>query len=125
MYTLSLQRRFEAWHHLIGGDWGAENQRHSHPYRLELRLEGKELDKHGYLVDLVQVEGQLDELLQHYIGADLNELAEFAGLNPSLEHFARILANTLAKRLENGHLRALRVQIWENEEAWASYRLEF
>ena len=92
---------------------------------MELRLEGKELDKHGYLVDLVQVEGQLDELLQHYIGADLNELAEFAGLNPSLEHFARILANTLAKRLENGHLRALRVQIWENEDAWASYRLEF
>ena len=125
MYNLALQRRFEAWHHLIGGDWGAENQPHSHPYRLELRLEGKELDKHGYLVDLVQVEGQLDELLQHYIGADLNELAEFAGLNPSLEHFARILANTLAKRLENGHLRALRVQIWENEEAWASYRLEF
>jgi len=125
MYSLALQRRFEAWHHLIGGDWGAENQPHSHPYRLELRLEGKELDKHGYLVDLVQVEGQLDELLQRYIGADLNELAEFAGLNPSLEHFARILANTLAKRLENGHLRALRVQIWENEDAWASYRLEF
>lgn len=125
MFALALQRRFEAWHHLIGGDWGAENQPHSHPYRLELRLEGKELDKHGYLVDLVQVEGQLDELLQHYIGADLNELAEFAGLNPSLEHFARILANALAKRLENGQLRALRVQIWENEEAWASYRLEF
>ena len=125
MYTLSLQRRFEAWHHLIGGDWGAENQRHSHPYRLELRLEGEKLDKNGYLVDLVQVEGRLDELLHHFRGADLNELAEFAGLNPSLEHFARILANALAKRLENWHLRALRVQLWENEDAWASYRLEF
>jgi 6-pyruvoyltetrahydropterin/6-carboxytetrahydropterin synthase len=125
VFTLALRRRFEAQHHLIGGDWGAENEPHTHTYLLELRLEGAELDQHGYLVDLIDVEHHLDTVLQNYRGADLNELPEFAGLNPSLEHFARILARTFSARLAKSNLKALTTQLWENENAWASYRLEF
>ena len=122
MYTLAVQRRFEATHHLIGGDWGAENEPHSHDYRLEVRLQGEQLDQHGYLVDIVEVEKQLDEILQRYTRADLNALTEFKGLNPSLEHFARILNEGLATSL-NGHgPRSLTVQLWEDEDAWASYQ---
>lgn len=125
MYTLSLSREFRAWHHLIGGDWGAENQPHTHAYKLELRLEGSQLDKHGYLVDLVEVEKNLDELIAIYKEADLNERPEFAGLNPSLEHFARILCTQIGKSYESQKLDAVAVQLWENESAWASYRLEY
>ena len=50
MYTLAVQRNFTGQHFLIGGDWGAENQWHSHHYRLEIQLEGATLDQHGYLV---------------------------------------------------------------------------
>lgn len=125
MYTLALRRRFESWHHLIGGDWGEENQPHTHDYLLELRLESGQLDAHGYLVDLVEVERHLEEIVGTYRGADLNERPEFAGMNPSLENFARILAQNLGKRLAAFHLETLAVQLWENENAWASYRLEF
>lgn len=124
MFTLALQRRFEARHHLIGGDWGAENEPHSHSYLLELRLQGGQLDQHGYLVDLVDVERNLEDALQTYTGADLNTLPAFAGLNPSLEHFARIVAQDLGARLASPNLAALSVQLWESESAWASYRLE-
>jgi 6-pyruvoyltetrahydropterin/6-carboxytetrahydropterin synthase len=125
VFILSLSRDFRAWHHLTGGDWGAENEPHTHPYKLELRLEGAELDKHGYLVDLLDVEKNLDDLLSGYREADLNELPEFAGLNPSLEHFARILCSKLFERLKSENLRSLTVRLWENDRAWASYRLEF
>ncbi len=125
MFTLALSRDFRAYHHLIGGDWGAENDPHSHPYKLELRLEGEKLDRHGYLVDLLDVEKNLDNVLVRYREADLNELPEFAGLNPSLEHFVRILCSALFERLKSQNLQALSVQLWENENAWASYRLEF
>ena len=91
MYNLCLQRDFHARHFLIGGDWGAENEEHGHPYRLEWTLEGETLDEHGYLVDLIQVEGHLDFALGRYRDQTLNEIPEFAGLNPSLENFARIL----------------------------------
>ncbi|MEX2161622.1 MAG: 6-carboxytetrahydropterin synthase [Anaerolineales bacterium] len=121
MYTLAVQRRFEATHHLIGGDWGAENDPHSHAYRLEVRFQGEQLDEHGYLLDIVAVEKQLDELMGKYSGADLNALPEFAGLNPSLEHFARILCQALAGRAD-GEPRSVTVQLWENDIAWASYQ---
>lgn len=124
MYTLSLQRRFTAWHHLIGGDWGAENQPHTHDYKLELRLEGAQLDQHGYLVDLVEVERQLEAFTARWRDADLNAAPEFAGLNPSLEHFARIAAEALAAALGGRGLAALTVRLWENETAWANCRLE-
>ena len=52
MYTVGLLRAFVAQHRLIGGDWGKENQRHSHPYRLEVVFEGDSLDEHGYLIDI-------------------------------------------------------------------------
>jgi len=124
MYTLALQRSFEAWHHLIGGDWGAENNPHTHPYRVEVRLEGEGLNEHGYLVDLVDVEHRLDEIVSAYRNADLNTLPEFTGLNPSLENFARILGTRLAASLSSGNLSAVDVRLWENDSAWAGYRLE-
>lgn len=120
MYTLAVQRRFEATHHLIGGDWGAENLPHSHPYRLEVRYAGERLNQHGYLLDIVEVEKQLDALMAKYAGADLNTLPEFAGLNPSLEHFARILCGALAASGREG-VQSVTVQLWENDVAWASY----
>ena len=58
-YTLGVEREFIAQHYLVGGDWGAENQLHSHAYRLELQLEADHLDAFGYCVDIVQVEAAL------------------------------------------------------------------
>lgn len=127
MYSIAVRRDFIAQHFLIGGDWGPENEKHSHHYQVELQLEGASLDQHGYLVDIVDVEQHLNALVACYRDRTLNELAEFAGLNPSIEHFSRILAEKLAEALDPGvrypHLRALTVRLWENDIAWASYRL--
>ncbi len=124
MYTLALKRDFIARHFLIGGDWGAENYPNSHHYVLELQLSGNELDQHGYLVDLVEVENKLDETIARYREQMLNELPEFAGLNPSIENFARILALRLSEGITSPHVSTLTVRLWENESAWASYTLQ-
>jgi 6-pyruvoyltetrahydropterin/6-carboxytetrahydropterin synthase len=124
MFTLGVRRDFIARHFLIGGDWGAENDPNSHHYVLELQLVGKELDQHGYLVDIVDVEKHLDEVVNHYREQMLNEKPEFAGLNPSIEHFARILANSLSERINAANISAVRVVLWENETAWAAFTVE-
>jgi len=125
MYTVSLQRKFVAEHYLIGGDWGAENMPHTHDYRLELYLHGEGLNEHGYLVDFDEIEQHLDHILESYQNATLNDLPEFDGLNPSLEHFSRILCSTLVEYFRNERLASIEVRLWESETAWASYRLEF
>jgi 6-pyruvoyltetrahydropterin/6-carboxytetrahydropterin synthase len=124
MYTIAVTRDFVAQHFLIGGDWGPENDWHSHHYRVEVQLEGATLDQHGYLVDIVDLETHLDVLITRYRDKTLNDLPEFDGLNPSIEHFARILGQALSERIQAPNLSAVTVKLWENEIAWATYRQE-
>jgi 6-pyruvoyltetrahydropterin/6-carboxytetrahydropterin synthase len=124
MYTLAVRRDFIAHHFLIGGDWGPENDPNSHHYLLELQLRGRELDQHGYLCDIVDIEKHLDEIVGYYRGQMLNDRPEFEGLNPSIEHFARILAESLNERIRAETLTALKVVLWEHERAWAAFEVE-
>jgi 6-pyruvoyltetrahydropterin/6-carboxytetrahydropterin synthase len=89
-----------------------------------VQLEGAGLDQHGYLVDIVDIEKALDALIARYRDHTLNDLPEFAGLNPSLERFSHILCQALAAHIGAANLRAVTVKLWENEQAWASFRVE-
>lgn len=123
MYTVAVKRDFVGQHFLIGGDWGAENDWHSHHYQVEVQLTGERLDQHGYLVDIVDIEANLEALVAYYRDKTLNELPEFAGLNPSIEHFSRIFCQALAERIQAPNLSAMQIKIWENDIAWASYHM--
>jgi 6-pyruvoyltetrahydropterin/6-carboxytetrahydropterin synthase len=74
VYVVAVQGDFVARHFLVGGDWGTENERHSHHYTVEVQLEGKDLDRHGYLVDIVDIEDRLEALVDYYRDKTLNEL---------------------------------------------------
>ncbi len=124
MYTLGVKRDFIDRHFLIGGDWGPENFPNSHHYVLELQLQGNELDGHGYLVDIMDVEKHLDEIVNYYREQMLNDKPEFADLNPSIEHFARILATSLSERIDAENITMLKIVLWENESAWAAYEVK-
>jgi 6-pyruvoyltetrahydropterin/6-carboxytetrahydropterin synthase len=122
MYTVAVKRDVIAQHYLIGGDWGPENELHAHHYQVELQIEGDSLDEHGYMVDIVDIERALDATVGRYRNRTLNDLPEFEGLNPSIEHFSRILCQSLAKQVKARNVREVAVKIWENEIAWAAYR---
>ncbi len=125
MYNLGVRREFTANHYLIGGDWGEENVEHSHKYRLEIILEKSQLDQHGFLVDIVEVERHLDEVVESFAGRTLNALPAFSGLNPSIERLATIMHGLFTERFADFNLDALKVSIWEDEIAWTSYRTIF
>ena len=120
MYRLALTRDFIAQHYLIGGDWGAENIRHSHHYKVQMMLRGVSLDSHGYLADLVELERALKEALARFSDRTLNDLEPFAGLNPSLEHFAKVLYEDLRARPILKDV-SFAVKLWENDRDWASF----
>ena len=124
MYTVAVQRDFIAQHYLIGGDWGSENEHHSHHYRLELQLSGLELDRHGYMVDIVEIEAHLDALVDIYRDRTLNDLPGFENLNPSIERFSQLLCQELAGRIQAANVHSIRVKLWENDIAWAAYEID-
>lgn len=124
MYQVAVKREFDAQHFLVGGDWGPENELHSHHYQVEVQLQGRQLDQHGYLVDIVDIEFHLEKLIKLYRNKVLNELPEFRGLNPSIENFARIICQRLSAEINASNLEAVTILVWENEIAWASFRQE-
>ena len=72
-------------------------------------------------MDILDVEKHLDGLIDRYRDQLLNDLPEFAGLNPSLEHFARILAEGMDAQLANPGVSMIKVVLWEDDSAWAAY----
>lgn len=125
MYTVAVTRDFIANHYLIGGDWGDENSPHAHHYVLEVSIESDTLNEHGYLVDIVEIESALDTVVAYFRDSMLNDTPEFDGLNPSLEHFSRILSGKLLAGITLPGSGALCVKLWENESCWAAYRQSF
>jgi 6-pyruvoyltetrahydropterin/6-carboxytetrahydropterin synthase len=124
MYKLGVKKDFIAQHFLVGGDWGAENQKHSHHYRLEIQLQRMSLDEYGYLLDIVKVQEFLEKLISYYRDRTLNDLPEFNDLNPSIENLARISYQSLSRSLRNIGISDLKVKIWEDDIAWITYRGE-
>lgn len=122
MYSLAVSKEFIANHYLVGGDWGRENIPHAHPYRVEIQIEGEQLEAHGYLLDIVEVEAALETLSNYYRDSLLNDKPEFTGLNPSIEHFSRILHRQLGNLLPSLKATSFSVKLWENAYYWAAYR---
>ena len=124
MYTVAVVREFVAQHILTAGSGTPEHVWHSHNYRLEVRLEGPALDDRGYLVDITDVEARLDAIVARYRDHTLNDLPELAGLNPSLEHVARVTCETLLTAITGAGIGAMTVRLWESPTAWAACRLQ-
>ena len=93
MYVIAVKREFDAQHYLIGGDWGAENELHTHQYQVEVQLQGATLDQHGYLVDIVDIEDHLDSLVERYRGKTLNDQPQF---DKTLLHCLNLFENDLS-----------------------------
>jgi 6-pyruvoyltetrahydropterin/6-carboxytetrahydropterin synthase len=123
MYKVAVKRDFIAQHFLIGGDWGPENEKHSHHYQVEVQLEGRSLDQHGYLVDIVDIENFLESIVERFRDKTLNDLSEFEGLNPSIEHFSRILCQLVDSHVQAENIQVITIKLWENDIAWSSYQV--
>ena len=122
-FEVGVLADFVAQHYLVGGDFGPEGSLHSHHYRVELTVSGRQLDRHGFLVDIVRLREELARVVDGYRDRTLNDLPDFAGLNPGVEVVARAMAVSLARALADENAGPLTIKLWENDTAWASYRV--
>lgn len=124
MYTVSASVDLVARHFLTVPNCGPENDLHAHRYGVDVRLSGPELDERGYLVDVDNLRSELNRIESRYRDETLNDLPAFEGLNPSVEHFARIVCESLVEALDVTRLDRVAVRIHEDDVAWASYAHE-
>jgi len=121
MYAVAVEREFIARHALGGDAPAAEQAPHAHAYRVECRVSGPRLDGQGYLVDLDRLAAALEAVIAGLRDRLLNDLAEFRGVNPSLEHLARVVCARVRASGTVPEGCRLAVTAWESRQAWASF----
>lgn len=123
MYRLMIKTSFAAAHNLINYQGDCENL-HGHNWRVEVVVAAKELDKAGLGIDFKILKKQTNLLLDELDHKYLNDLTPFKSESPSSENISRYLFERLSKTLNNENISVERVNVWESENACASYSLD-
>jgi 6-pyruvoyl-tetrahydropterin synthase len=128
VFSVTVRDHMLIAHSLRGEVFGPAQRLHGATYVVDATFRRATLDADGIVVDI----GRAAEALRAVVGElgyrNLDDEAEFAGMNTTTEALARVVADRLADRVRAGHLgdeaRALdglEVTLHESHVAWASY----
>lgn len=100
---------------------GEGERLHGHNWRIKATLRAKELDRSGFVVDFALLGKTLRDLVEPYEHVFLNEIAPFDDVEPTAENIARVVADNLAAKLDDGRVLVHKVEVWENDVCGATY----
>ncbi|MCK6457751.1 MAG: 6-carboxytetrahydropterin synthase [Phycisphaerae bacterium] len=118
-YELTIESEFSAAHRLRMYD-GAYEPLHGHNWKVECYFEADRLDEIGVAADFTLLRDRVLRAVGELHDTYLNDLAPFAGVNPSTENVARHLYERIAVGLAST-VRLRRVRVWEAAGCAASY----
>jgi 6-pyruvoyltetrahydropterin/6-carboxytetrahydropterin synthase len=123
MFRVSVEETFSSGHALRGYKGKCENV-HGHNYRVQVSIEGQQLDAIGLLVDFTHVKHALRAIIKEIDHQFLNDLAPFKSVNPSAENMAKYFFEEMGARLKEmpAGARLVEAVIWETDTACAVYR---
>ena len=128
MFSVTIRDHFMIAHSMRGEVFGPAQRLHGATYVVDATFRRATLDADGIVVDI----GRAAEVLRAVLGElgyrNLDDEAEFAGMNTTTEALARVVADRLADRARAGalgdggrELDGLVVTLHESHIAWASY----
>jgi len=122
MYRLTIHTQFAAAHNLIHYQGDCENL-HGHNWKVEVTVAAEQLDKAGLGIDFKILKKETNQVLDQLDHKYLNDLVPFNELSPSSENIARFLFDELTGQLNTANVTVEKVNVWESENACASYSL--
>ena len=128
MFSVTVRDHMMIAHSLSGDVFGPAQRLHGATYVVDATFRRATLDADGIVVDI----GRATEALRAVVGElgyrNLDEEAEFAGMNTTTEALARFIADQIADQAKAGalgdgalELDGLVVTLHESHVAWASY----
>jgi len=123
MFEVSVEQVFAAGHALRNYKGKCENI-HGHNWRVQVVIEGEQLDGTGLLVDFIDVKDLMGSVIARLDHQFLNEVAPFDVKNPSAENIAEYFYEQMSTGLEETPVpvRIREVKIWETDIQSATYR---
>src|SRR5918996_1126582 len=115
-------------HSFTGAVFGPAQRLHGATYVVDATFRSGGLDDDGVVVDIGAASGLLHEVLGELTYRNLDDDPELAGTNTTTEALARVIADRLALRIQDGAvgpggtgLEGLAVTLHESHVAWAGY----
>jgi 6-pyruvoyltetrahydropterin/6-carboxytetrahydropterin synthase len=119
MFEICVEHTFAAAHQLRNYRGKCENL-HGHNYRVEVTVEGEELQDNGLLFDFTELKKSLRATTEYLDHQYLNDLEPFTRINPSAENVARFICEEIQEDLP--HANVSQVKVWETDTSWAVYK---
>jgi 6-pyruvoyltetrahydropterin/6-carboxytetrahydropterin synthase len=122
MFQVSVEETFSSGHALRGYKGKCENP-HGHNYRVQITLEGPQLDHIGLLIDFTHLKEAMRSVIKRLDHQYLNDLEPFTTVNPSAENMAKYFYDEVSRKLKDlpPSAKVIDVIVWETDTSMAKY----
>ena len=128
MYAVTIRDHMMIAHSFRGEVFGPAQRLHGATYVVDATFRRTGLDADNIVVDIGRASEELHAVLAALSYRNLDDEADFQGINTSTEWLASVVADRLAERVHAGALgeaarglEGLVVTLHESHIAWASY----
>ena len=128
MFSVTVRDHIMIAHSFRGEVFGPAQRLHGATFVVDATFRRATLDADGIVVDIGRATDELRTVLAELNYRNLDDEADFAGMNTTTEALARVIADRLAERARAGalgdgarQLDGLIVTLRESHVAWASY----
>jgi 6-pyruvoyl-tetrahydropterin synthase len=128
VFSVTVRDHMMIAHSFRGEVFGPAQRLHGATYVVDATFRRATLDADGIVVDIGRAAEALRAVVAELGYRNLDDEAEFAGMNTTTEALARVVADRLAERARAGalgdgarELDGLVVTLHESHVAWASY----
>jgi len=122
MFEVTVEQTFAAGHALRNYRGKCENV-HGHNYRVQVTVQGEQLDSIGLLVDFVELKRAMKAAIEYLDHRFINDLEPFDKINPSAENIAKYFHDSIAATMTTENpVRLSQVKVWETDTSSAVYR---
>ncbi len=125
MFRVTVEEDFSAGHALRGYRGKCENL-HGHNYKVQITVEGAQLDSIGLLCDFLHLKQIIRGIVQGLDHQFLNDLPAFSHVNPSAENLAKHFYEEASKQVAAlpASARITGITVWETDATSATYTPE-
>jgi 6-pyruvoyl-tetrahydropterin synthase len=130
VFSVTVREHMMIAHSLRGEVFGPAQRLHGATYVVDATFRRADVDADGIVVDIGRAADALRAVVGELSYRNLDDEADFAGMNTTTEALARVVADRLADRVRSGALGdgareidGLVVTLRESHVAWASYEL--
>ncbi len=122
MFELEVKCTFDAAHRVEGYP-GKCDRLHGHTWTVAAKVQGRELDELGLLVDFKLLNQALKDVAATLDHQCLNDLQAFAGKNPTAENIAQYVYQAFGAHeiFRQGKVRLAEVLVWESAHSAVRY----